>query len=136
MTDGLSFRYLSGCGVHKVNIQGALFMLETLTVQLAETAPADVLAQGHCAAAYAYWQDWCTTDPASRAFIDAEVKLNTHLAFGAAPTASTTLFQASAGTQCLVSHGQALPTRTAVPPALPPCRIQPRSCHARFHTCA
>ena len=68
------FRYLSGCGVHKVNIQGALFMLETFTVQLAENTTADVLAQGHCAAAYAYWQDWCTTDPASRAFIDAEAR--------------------------------------------------------------
>ena len=49
-------------------------MLETLTVQLAENTTADVLAQGHCAAAYAYSQDWCTTDPASRAFIDAEAR--------------------------------------------------------------
>ena len=40
-----------------------------LTVHLASHTPtsASVLAQGHCAAAYAYWQDWCTTDAASRA---------------------------------------------------------------------
>ncbi len=49
-------------------------MLETLTVQLAENATADVLAKGHCAAAYAYWQDWWTTDEESRAYIDAEAR--------------------------------------------------------------
>ncbi|PIL25466.1 hypothetical protein GSI_13356 [Ganoderma sinense ZZ0214-1] len=70
----MGFRYLSGCGVRTPSIQGALFVLDTLTMQAADVAPAALLAQGHSAAAYAHWQDWCTTDPESRAFIDAEAR--------------------------------------------------------------
>ncbi|EJF60585.1 hypothetical protein DICSQDRAFT_62623 [Dichomitus squalens LYAD-421 SS1] len=68
------FRYLSGCGVHEVNLQGALFVLETLTVEMAHNTADDLLAIGHSTAAYAYWKDWCTIDPETRAYIDSQAR--------------------------------------------------------------
>ncbi|RPD58820.1 hypothetical protein L227DRAFT_654560 [Lentinus tigrinus ALCF2SS1-6] len=74
------FRYLSGCGVNKQSLQGALYMFDMLTDKFASSpeyvgdrAPAELRAQAHSAAAQAYWDEWCLDTDEARAENHAEL---------------------------------------------------------------
>ncbi|KAI0701404.1 hypothetical protein C8T65DRAFT_697043 [Cerioporus squamosus] len=76
----LGFRYLSGCGVKKKSLQGALYMFDMLTDDFAsgpdyvgDRAPAEICAQAHSAAAQAYWDEWCLDTDEARAEDHAEL---------------------------------------------------------------
>ena len=57
------------------------------------------------------------------AFLNADVQLGDDKTFGAVPTVSTTLFEAVIGTQCLVSAGLPLPTRSSDVVSAPACIV-------------
>ncbi|RDX40999.1 hypothetical protein OH76DRAFT_1412511 [Lentinus brumalis] len=76
----LGFRYLSGCGVKRKSLQGALYMFDMLTDDFAagsdyvgDRAPEEIRAQAHSAAAQAYWDEWCLDTDEARADDHAEL---------------------------------------------------------------
>ena len=73
-------RYLSGCGVNKQSLQGALYMFDMLTDRFAsgpefvgDQAPAELRAHAHSAAAQAYWNVWSLDTDEARAADHAEL---------------------------------------------------------------
>ena len=71
-------RYLSGCGVNKQSLQGALCMFDMLTDEsgpefVGDQAPAELRAQAHSAAAHAYWNVWSLDTDEARAADHAEL---------------------------------------------------------------
>ncbi|RDX43186.1 hypothetical protein OH76DRAFT_1488077 [Lentinus brumalis] len=76
----LGFRYLSGCGVKRKSLQGALYMFDMLADDFAagsdyvgDRASAEIRAQAHSAAARAYWDEWCLDTDEARADDHAEL---------------------------------------------------------------